>query len=40
MTATSSVKLISLGTFEVKRLRHRAPEIYRRIEELAGERDG
>lgn len=40
VTATSRVKLISLGTFEVARLRQRAPEIYRRIEALVEEREG
>ncbi len=39
VTATSRVKLISLGTFELARLRKRAPEIYRRIEELVEARD-
>lgn len=38
VTATSALKLISMGHFEVKRLKKNAPEIYRRIEELAATR--
>jgi CRP/FNR family transcriptional regulator, cyclic AMP receptor protein len=38
VTATSPLKLISMGHFEVKRLKKNAPEIYRRIEELVEER--
>jgi len=36
--ATSRLKLISLGHFEVKRLKKDAPEIYEAIEKLAEER--
>jgi CRP/FNR family transcriptional regulator, cyclic AMP receptor protein len=38
VTATSRMKLISLGHFEVQRLKKNAPEVYRRIEELGEER--
>jgi CRP-like cAMP-binding protein len=38
VTATSRVRLISLGHFEVKRLKKDAPEVYGRIEELVEER--
>jgi CRP-like cAMP-binding protein len=38
VTATSRMKLISLGHFEVKRLKKDAPEIYSRIEDLVEER--
>jgi CRP/FNR family transcriptional regulator, cyclic AMP receptor protein len=38
VTATSRLKLISMGHFEVKRLKKDAPEIYGRIEELVDER--
>jgi CRP/FNR family cyclic AMP-dependent transcriptional regulator len=38
VTATSRLKLISLGHFEVKRLEKNAPDVYRRIEELVEER--
>jgi CRP-like cAMP-binding protein len=38
VTATSRTKLISLGHFEVKRLKKSAPEIYQRIEQLVEER--
>ncbi len=38
VTATSRLKLISLGHFEVKRLKKNAPDVYRRIEELVEER--
>lgn len=36
--ATSRLKLISMGHFEVKRLKKDAPDVYRRIEELVEER--
>jgi len=36
--ATSPMKLISLGHFEVKRLKKNAPEVYARIEQLVEER--
>lgn len=38
VTATSPLKLISLGHFEVKRLKKDAPEVYSRIEDLVAER--
>jgi CRP/FNR family cyclic AMP-dependent transcriptional regulator len=38
VTATSALRLISLGHFEVKRLKKDAPGVYRRIEELVEER--
>jgi CRP-like cAMP-binding protein len=38
VTATSRMKLISLGHFEVKRLKKDAPEVYAAIEKLAEER--
>jgi CRP/FNR family transcriptional regulator, cyclic AMP receptor protein len=38
VTATSRIKVISLGHFEVKRLKKSAPEIYKRIEKLVEER--
>jgi CRP/FNR family transcriptional regulator, cyclic AMP receptor protein len=38
VTATSRLKLISLGHFEVKRLKKDAPGVYRSIEELVEER--
>ena len=40
VTATSRLKLISMGHFEVKRLKKDAPEIYGRIEDLVKERSG
>ena len=40
VTATSPLKLIILGQFEVQGLRERAPEIYSRIAKLAEDRDG
>ena len=40
VTATSPLKLISMGHFEVKRLKKNAPEVYGRIEELVEERTG
>jgi len=38
VTATSRLKLISLGHFEVQRLKKDAPEVYGRIEDLVEER--
>jgi CRP/FNR family cyclic AMP-dependent transcriptional regulator len=38
VTATSRMRLISLGHFEVQRLRKDAPGVYRSIEELVEER--
>jgi CRP-like cAMP-binding protein len=38
VTATSRLKLISMGHFEVKRLQKDAPDVYARIEELIEER--
>jgi cAMP-dependent protein kinase regulator len=38
VTATSPLKLISMGHFEVKRLKRNAPDVYRRIEELIEQR--
>jgi CRP/FNR family transcriptional regulator, cyclic AMP receptor protein len=38
VTATSPLRLISMGHFEVKRLKKDAPEVYRRIEQLVEER--
>lgn len=38
VTATSPLKLISMGHFEVKRLKKNAPEVYGRIEQLVEER--
>jgi CRP/FNR family transcriptional regulator, cyclic AMP receptor protein len=38
VTATSRLRLISLGHFEVKRLKKDAPGVYRSIEELVEER--
>ena len=38
VTATSDLRLISLGHFEVKRLKKDAPDVYGRIEELVEER--
>jgi CRP/FNR family transcriptional regulator, cyclic AMP receptor protein len=40
VTATSPLKLISMGHFEVKRLKKNAPEVYGRIEKLVEERSG
>jgi CRP/FNR family transcriptional regulator, cyclic AMP receptor protein len=40
VTATSRMKLISLGHFEVQRLKKNAPGVYRSIEELVEERSG
>ena len=38
VTATSDLRLISLGHFEVKRLKKDAPDVYGRIEELVEKR--
>jgi CRP-like cAMP-binding protein len=38
--ATSRLRLISLGHFEVQRLKKDAPDVYRRIEELVEQRKG
>jgi CRP/FNR family transcriptional regulator, cyclic AMP receptor protein len=38
VTATSRLKLISLGHFEVQRLKKNAPDVYARIEKLVEER--
>ena len=40
VTATSRLKLIALGHFEVKRLEKDAPGVYRSIEQLVEERSG
>jgi CRP/FNR family cyclic AMP-dependent transcriptional regulator len=40
VTASSRMKLISLGHFEVQRLKKDAPGVYSRIEELVEERKG
>ena len=40
VTATSRLRLISLGHFEVQRLKKDAPEVYARIEQLIEERQG
>jgi CRP-like cAMP-binding protein len=40
VTATSRLKLISMGHFEVKRLKKDAPEVYEKIEELVEARKG
>jgi CRP-like cAMP-binding protein len=40
VVATSPMKLISLGHFEVKRLKKDAPGVYGRIEDLVEERSG
>ena len=40
VTATSDLKLISMGHFEVKRLKKDAPEVYSKIEALIEERAG
>jgi CRP/FNR family cyclic AMP-dependent transcriptional regulator len=40
VTATSRMKLISLGHFEVKRLKKNAPGVYSSIERLVEERSG
>jgi CRP-like cAMP-binding protein len=38
VTATSTLKLISMGHFEVQRLKKDAPDVYSRIEDLVEER--
>jgi CRP/FNR family transcriptional regulator, cyclic AMP receptor protein len=38
VTATSRLKLIALGHFEVQRLKKDAPEVYSRIEQLVEDR--
>jgi CRP/FNR family cyclic AMP-dependent transcriptional regulator len=38
VTATSRLKLISMGHFEVKRMQKDAPDVYARIEELVEDR--
>jgi CRP/FNR family transcriptional regulator, cyclic AMP receptor protein len=40
VTATSRLRLISLGHFEVQRLKKDAPEVYSSIQELVEERRG
>jgi CRP/FNR family transcriptional regulator, cyclic AMP receptor protein len=40
VTATSRLKLITMGHFEVKRLKKAAPDVYGRIEQLVDERSG
>lgn len=40
VTATSRLRVISMGHFEVKRLKKAAPDVYRRIEELVEKRSG
>jgi CRP-like cAMP-binding protein len=40
VVATSPMKLISLGHFEVKRLKKDAPDVYSKIEALVEERSG
>jgi CRP-like cAMP-binding protein len=40
VTATSRMRLISLGHFEVQRLKKDAPGVYRSIEELVEQRSG
>jgi len=40
VTATSRLKLISMGHFEVKRLKKDAPGVYGRIEQLVEDRKG
>ena len=40
VTATSPLKLITMGHFEVKRLKKAAPGVYARIEQLVKERSG
>jgi len=40
VTATSRLKLISLGHFEVQRLKKDAPEVYGKIEQLVQDRSG
>ncbi len=38
--ATSPLRVISMGHFEVKKLKKHAPDVYRRIEQLVEERRG
>lgn len=38
--ATSRLKVISIGHFEVKRLKKNAPQVYEKIEKLVQERGG
>jgi len=38
VTATSRLKLISMGHFEVQRLKKNAPDVYARIEDLVEQR--
>jgi CRP-like cAMP-binding protein len=40
VTASSRLKLISMGHFEVKRLKKAAPEVYAAIEDLVEDRKG
>ena len=40
VVASSRLKLISMGHFEVKRLKKYAPDVYSRIEQLVEERSG
>jgi CRP/FNR family transcriptional regulator, cyclic AMP receptor protein len=40
VAATSRMKVISLGHFEVQRLKKDAPDVYSRIEKLVEERQG
>ena len=40
VTATSTLKMISMGHFEVQRLKKDAPEVYAAIEQLVEERKG
>jgi cAMP-dependent protein kinase regulator len=40
VTATSPMKLISMGHFEVKRLKKDAPDVYAKIEQLVEDRKG
>lgn len=40
VTATSRLKLITMGHFEVQRLKKNAPGVYERIEKLVEERSG
>jgi CRP-like cAMP-binding protein len=40
VTATSRLRLISMGHFELKRLKSAAPDVYARIEKLVEERSG
>jgi len=40
VTATSPLRMISMGHFEVKRLQKAAPDVYTRIEKLIEERSG